>query len=368
MYFGNPDETGLNRCLWELVANSAEQHLMGKCSSIVVTIHNDDSISVEDDGPGVSTAVDVKYKAPFIELAFTCLNYAYKAPSEARFAVSGLTGVGAKCVNAVSEWMRIETGSRGEWFCIRFAKGRVNEPLHRVAGPGAAQGTNIRFKPDPEIFKRATFNRQLIAHVLQPLAILHPALDVWLIDERSNSKSRPLVWQLNYPGGIAHYLKTVTAGHWTIHPDPVVFIAEANGIKCALGFQFTYSTNCFIQNFANCAPTTMGGTHVDGFLLGLAEALNRVVTDLPAFSPHDLRSGLFAVVAVWLTAPRYGGSTKDSLINTEVEEFTRNMTRNGLERWIVSPSQEAERVIDWLDKERRRRVAGTNDSADKIAD
>ncbi|HWQ91873.1 MAG TPA: ATP-binding protein [Clostridia bacterium] len=209
----------MSRCVFELLANSLEQHLGGRCSSVVVTIHEDSSLSVSDDGPGIPTVLDPRHNAPFIELAFTTLNYTYKEKLE-KFPVIGLAGVGAKCVNAVSEWMQVDTCSDSGCFRIAFSRGKLSKSLHELEESACTRGTTIRFKPDREIFGQATFDRNALANMLQPLAVLHPGFDVWLVDERPNLKNRPLVWQYCYPNGIADFLKTADLGHFKIPSDP----------------------------------------------------------------------------------------------------------------------------------------------------
>ncbi|HWQ91876.1 MAG TPA: hypothetical protein VN673_09400 [Clostridia bacterium] len=134
---------------------------------------------------------------------------------------------------------------------------------------------------------------------------------------------------------------------------------EAHGIRCALGFQFAESASSLIQSFVNSSPTRLGGTHLDGFLLGLTEALNKDSSQRRPFKPHELRTGLFAVVGVWLSAPQYGGATKDELINTEVETFVRELALEGVGHWLADPERNAEWVVQFLD-EQRRRVEGAD--------
>lgn len=352
MYIGDPDETGLIRCVFELLANSIEQHLAGLCSTVLVTVHSDGSLSVEDDGSGIPTTLDPEYDAPFIELAFTALDYAAKQDERVKPFVIGLAGVGAKCVNALSEWMRIDTGNTTGWFHIEFSKGRVIERLRETRDPGRRHGTTIRFKPDPEIFHQATFSQGALEDILHSIAVLHPGFDVWLMDERPNRRNLPLTRQFFYSNGIADFLNAATSVYPRASLAPVAFTGEANGIRCALGFCFTESSDTLIQSFVNDQRTRLGGTHLTGFLLGVADALNSIARLQRPLRPNEVRSGLVAFIGVWLTGPRYGGSTKDELINAEVELFVRNLTRDNIERWIAG-SHISDWVIDFIEEQRQ---------------
>src|SRR4051812_29107981 len=169
---GGTDERGLNTCITELLANSVEQHLEGKCSSLAVTLHEDGSVTVKDDGPGISIALTPELNLPFLQMAFTCLNYRRDPTLRLRQRTMGSAGVGAKCVNAVSEWMQINTAPGGEAYDIAFACGKATEGLRKLGHAG--KGTTIRFKPDPEIFQTLSFDRDFLAVTLEHIAMLHP--------------------------------------------------------------------------------------------------------------------------------------------------------------------------------------------------
>jgi DNA gyrase subunit B len=346
MYIGGTDERALNTCVMQLVGNSVEQHLQGRCASLTLTLHDDGSASVQDDGPGISVRIDPQFNVPFIELALTTFNYQPEGHWLRPYRVFP-AGVGAKCVNFVSEWMRITTTMSGEEFQIAFCRGILSEPLRKIGGPGATRGTKIVFKPDSEIFGKASFDRNTLAKELEPLAFLHPGFDVWLVDERPNPANRPLVSRFWHPNGIADYLRNLRTHDWLMRCTPVVINGELGEIRYAIGFQFSETPDTFLSSFVNSSPTLKGGTHVRGFLLGLTETLNRVRGQQPAFNSGEIRLGLSAVVGVWLVDPHYGGAAKDELINPAVEDVVRKATAKGVDDGL------AEQVIDFVDRQRR---------------
>lgn len=352
MYIGGTDQRALNNCVLEVLANSIEEHLAGRGSLIAVAIHGDGSLSVTDEGGGISVAPHPQHQIPFIELALTTLNVPddyLKRP----YRVLGNCGVGTKCVNAVSEWMRINTVSEGREYEMQFTRGGIKVSLRQAPEPRLARGTIIRFKPDPEIFKELTFDRNFLAARLDQLAVLHPGLSLVLEDERPNPAGKALRSLFHYPNGISDFLKNSCTGTAWLQPEPLVLKSNADGMRIALGFQFTDTGNVSVLSFANSSPTSQGGVHVQGFLNGVAEVFNAVLKPDPAFQPDDLHTGLNAIIAVWLTNPHYGGSTKDELINPEVETAVRELTSQGVKQWAMKSGEQAKWLIESLDEARR---------------
>lgn len=355
MYIGGTDQRALNCCVLELIANSIEEHLAGRGSLITVAIHDDGSLSVTDEGGGISVAPHSQHQIPFIELALTTLH----VPDDylkRKYRVLGNCGVGTKCVNAVSEWMQVNTVWEGREYEIKFALGGIKEPLRQAPEPRLARGTVIRFKPDPDIFKALTFDRNFLAVRLDQLAVLHAGLSVVLEDERPNAAGRPLTSLYHYPNGITDFLKITCLGSTWRQAEPIVIRSEADGMRITLGFQFTETGNVSIQSFVNSSPTSRGGVHVLGFFKGLADALNGLTKPSPEFQPDDLRIDLNAFVAVWLTNPYYGGSTRDELINPEVESAVRELTVRGVEQWAKESCKQAKWLIESLDNVRRAKT------------
>lgn len=353
MYIGGTDQGALNSCVLEVLANSIEEHLAGRGSVITVAIHADGSLSVTDEGGGISAAPHAQSKIPFIEWALTTLH----VPDDGRrpYRVLGHCGVGTKCVNAVSEWMRVTTVWEGCQYEIDFARGGIKEPLRKARDLSMARGTIVRFKPDPKVLKALTFDRNYLAVRLNQLAFLHPDLAFVLEDERPNLIQKPLRSLYHYPDGISDILRITSAEQtWR---QPLVLKSDTGGMRIALGFQFSDTGNVSILSFANSGPTNRGGVHEQGFFKGLADAFNALSGLDPKLEPDDLRKGVNAVIAVWLTEPYYGGSTKDELINPEVEIAVRELTARGVEKWAKQAEQQVKWLIESLDESRRPKTA-----------
>jgi DNA gyrase subunit B len=355
MYIGGTDQRALNCCVLELIANSIEEHLAGRGSVITVTIHDDGSLSVTDEGGGISIAPHPKHQMPFIQLALTTLlviDDNLKRP----YRVLGHCGVGTKCVNAVSEWMRVNTVWEEHEYEMQFTRGSIQEPLRQAPEPRLARGTIVRFKPDPEIFKSLSFDRNFLAARLDELAVLHPGLALVLQDERPNPARKPLTSLYHYLNGITDYLNVSSIGATWRQPEPVVLKSEAHGMRIALGFQYTDAGNTSILSFANSSPTSRGGVHMRGFFKGLADAFNAVSKPDREFQPDDLRTGLNGFVAVWLTDPYYGGATKDELINPEVEAAVCELIVRGVTQWAAESGEQVKWLIESLDEGRRAKI------------
>jgi Type IIA topoisomerase (DNA gyrase/topo II, topoisomerase IV), B subunit len=351
MYIGGTDERALSNCVSELIDNSVEHHLAGSCSSIIVTVHGDGSVSVRDDGPGISVTVDAGEEISYVEMAFTTLLMPGHQPKPP-YRV-GPDGVGAKCVNAVSEWMAVTTVSNGEEFQIAFARGKVKEPLRKCSEPNSKRGTTIRFRPDPEIFGDKTFDSNALTRNLEQIAMLHPGLDLWFVDERPNSANRALVSHFLFPNGSADYLNLILPNEMRIHSgEPVQISGEEAGVKVNVAFQFTESINTWILSFVNSCELIRGGTHVAGFLRGLTDAVNQFVGQRRRFEPHEVRIGLSAIVSVWLANPMYARATRSELINPQAEEVVRKLTFEKVRAWIAEIQGSDDWFIERLDEQR----------------
>jgi DNA gyrase subunit B len=349
MYIGRLDEKGLTNCVTELLANSVEQHLAGLCTAITLTIHEDGSASVKDDGPGISVMPVAGHGVAFLELAFTTLNSPRRNHP---YHVMGMAGVGAKCVNALSEWMIVNTCSANEEFEIAFARGKVKEPLRKVSESTVPRGTLIRFKPDVEIFNQATFSSSTLTRILQEVAMLYPGLRVHFMDQRSNSANRGLASHFHFPNGGVDYLRLLHEPEIKIHPEPIQIAGEDAGVKVSIAFQFVESMSTRILSFVNSSLSPRGGTHVAGFLRGLADAVNHFTGPRRRFQPHEIRVGLSAIVSVWLGEPKYAGAAKWELINPEVEAVVHRLSVEKIRWWIAEMQDAADTFIDQLNEQR----------------
>src|SRR5437764_7463837 len=246
MYIGDPDECGLHHGVCEVLDNSVDEHLAGFCKKIEVAIHVDGSISIRDDGRGIPVDMHPKFKIPAVELVLTNLHAGGKFGQGAYKYSGGLHGVGAKCVNALSDWFKVEVSRDGKVYYMEFARGVTIRKLE-IIGKSKQTGTLITFKPDPTIFTITTeFNFDILANRLRELAFLNPGLEIVLKDERNEKTERFI-----YKDGIEEFVRQIGKNKQVIHPKPIVLSARKDDIflDCVLQYNDTYTDQ--ILCFAN---------------------------------------------------------------------------------------------------------------------
>src|SRR5690349_4455916 len=216
MYIGDPDERGLHHCVFEVLDNSIDEHLAGFCSRIEVNIHVDGSVSIRDNGRGIPVDMHPKFKMPAVELVLTNLHAGGKFGQGAYKYSGGLHGVGAKCVNALSDWFKVEVSRDGKVYAMQFVRGITTEKL-QVIGKSKGTGTLITFKPDATIFTITTeFKFEILANRLRELAFLNPGIEIVLTDDRSEKSER-----FYYRDGIEEFVKQLGRNKQVLHPKPI---------------------------------------------------------------------------------------------------------------------------------------------------
>jgi DNA gyrase subunit B len=361
MYIGDPDERGLHHCVFEVVDNSIDEHLAGFCSKIEVTIHIDGSVSVRDNGRGIPVEMHPKFQMPAIELVLTNLHAGGKFGQGAYKFSGGLHGVGAKCVNALSEWFKAEVTRNGKVYLIAFSRGKTTRKLEVI---GEVQnkkhsGTLITFLPDPEIFTITTeFKFDILATRLRELAFLNKGLEIHLTDERTESRRKEI---FVYKEGIREYVKDLGKTKQLIHPEPIIisgmreFQVDDKTEVCYVDIvlQYTDAYSEYIQCFANSIANSDGGMHLEGFKTGLTNAIknyakanNLVKEKDPDLTGDDLREGLVCVLSVKLTNPRFSSQTKGKLVNNEIKPVVQSVIYEGLSRFCEENPSIAKKVID----------------------
>jgi len=362
MYIGDPDERGLHHCVYEVIDNSIDEHLAGFCKNIDVTIHVDGSISIKDDGRGIPVDIHPKFGIPAIELVLTNLHAGGKFNQNVYKYSGGLHGVGAKCVNALSEWFKVEVYRDGKVYYMEFARGKTVRKLE-VIGKSKHTGTLITFKPDPEIFTQKTeFKFDILATRLRELAFLNPGLKITLTDEREENKKEVFF----YRNGIEEFVRQLGANKQLLHPKPIAIsgkreIEIESGeqgkkndivyVDCVIQYNDSYTEQ--ILCYANSIANTDGGTHLTGFRTALTRAINQYArqNDLikekdPAISGEDVREGLVAVVSVKLPNPRFESQTKVKLVNTEIEGVVSSVVYEGLLDYFEKNPSVAKKIIE----------------------
>jgi DNA gyrase subunit B len=356
MYIGDPDERGLHHSVFEVLDNSIDEHLAGHCDKIDVTVHVDGSVSIRDNGRGIPVDMHPKWKMPAVELVLTNLHAGGKFGQGAYKYSGGLHGVGAKCVNALSDWFKVEVSRDGKVYSMEFARGVTTKKLG-VIGQSKHTGTLITFKPDPTIFTITTeFKFDILANRLRELAFLNPGVEISLTDERSEKAETFL-----YKNGIEEFVRQLGRNKQVLHPKPIVLSGkrqtEVDGkqddvfVDCVM--QYTDSYNDQILCFANSIANTDGGTHLTGFRSALTRAINQYAKQNnllkekdPAISGDDVREGLVCVLSVKLPNPRFESQTKVKLVNTEIDGIVSSIVYDGLMTHFDANPSVAKKVID----------------------
>ncbi len=357
MYIGDPDERGLHHCVFEVLDNSIDEHLAGHCNHIVVSINVDGSVSIRDDGRGIPVDMHPKFKMPAVELVLTNLHAGGKFGQGAYKYSGGLHGVGAKCVNALSDWFKVEVSRDGKVYFMEFERGKTMRPLE-VIGKSKSTGTLITFKPDATIFTITTeFKFDLLANRLRELAFLNPGVEITLTDERLDNKSEKFL----YKDGIEEFVRQLGRNKQVIHPKAIVVngkrSAKVEGkdedvfVDCVLQYNDSYSDQMLF--FANSIPNPDGGTHSTGFRSALtrvinqyAKANNLIKEKDPSLSGDDVREGLVCVLSVKLPHPRFESQTKVKLVNTEVDGIVASIIYDGMMTFFDGNPSVAKKVVE----------------------
>ncbi len=341
MYIGDTHERGLHHCVFELVDNAIDESLAGYCTEINVTIHLNGSCSVEDNGRGIPVDIHPVYKISALELVMTNLHAGGKFGKGAYQVSGGLHGVGAKCVNAVSEIFEVEVRRDGSVYHMGFSKGKTTHPLAVIA-QSKRTGTKITFLPDPEIFEETReFKYDILAKRLRELAFLNPGIHIELSDERVEKSE-----VFSFDKGIAQYVSYLNRGKNVLHADPIMFSGSSvitdhqgkQGRICVdVAMQYNDGFSDQIYAYANSIFNIEGGTHLSGFRTALTRVINNygknnnLLKDKdPALMGEDVREGLTAIISVKVPEPRFEGQTKTKLSNSEVDGIVQKIVGDNL--------------------------------------
>jgi DNA gyrase subunit B len=353
MYIGDPDERGLHHMVFEVLDNSIDEHLAGYCTKIEVAVHVDGSVSVRDNGRGIPVDMHPKFKMPAVELVLTNLHAGGKFGQGAYKYSGGLHGVGAKCVNALSDWFKVEVSRDGKVYAMGFERGKTTQKLEVIGEVKSKKstGTLITFAPDPTIFTITTeFKFERLGSRLRELAFLNPGLEITLEDERGDSPKKETFL---YKHGIEEFVKQLGENKQVIHPKPVVLSRQRDEVFVDVVLQYNDSYNDQILPFANSIPNPDGGTHLTGFRTALTKAVNQYAKSNgllkdkdPAISGDDVREGLICVLSIKLPNPRFESQTKVKLVNTEIDGIVNSVVYDGLMTFFDQNPPIAKRIFD----------------------
>ena len=346
MYIGNVDVAGLHHLVYEVVDNSIDEAMAGYCTKINVTIHDDNSVSVLDNGRGIPVGIHKKEKIPAVEVVMTKLHAGGKFDNHSYKVSGGLHGVGVSVVNALSSFLEVEIFTEGKRYFQSYERGKKTCELTQK-GKSRKQGTRVHFVPDPQIFEITEFTYDVLVRRLKELAFLNKGLKIIIEDERSDTKE-----EFYHKGGIIDFVKYINRRHSALHKKPIFMEGTKNDIQIEVAIQYndTYTEKIF--SFANNINTTEGGFHLIGFKAGLTRTINQYASNgnLPKnlqakITGDDVREGLTAIISVRIPNPQFEGQTKTKLGNSEVKGIVESLVNEKLSTFFEENPSIAKKII-----------------------
>jgi DNA gyrase subunit B len=377
MYIGDPaTERGLHHAVFEVLDNSIDEHLAGHCNFITISLNSDGSLTVEDDGRGIPVDIHEKSGIPAVELVLTRLHAGGKFGQGAYKFSGGLHGVGAKCVNALSDWFKCEIRRDGKVYLIEFERGKTTRPLEVIGelDDTSETGTKITFFPDTTIFTGGIeFNFDYLLARLRELAFLNPGVKIHLVDERGDKERSK---EFYYEDGIVEFVRQMGENKELAHADPIVLRGKRmveidddgktleDECYADVVLQYTGDYHENILCFANSIPNGDGGAHLSGFRGALTRAINnyakanKLLKDKdPALSGEDAREGIMAVISVKHPNPRFSSQTKEKLVNNEVEGVVGSIVYEGMTAFFEENPAVAKKLVEKVLNAARAREA-----------
>ncbi|WP_332634404.1 DNA topoisomerase (ATP-hydrolyzing) subunit B [Halalkalibacter flavus] len=349
MYIGSTSARGLHHLVWEIVDNSIDEAMAGYCDTIKVTIEEDNSITVEDNGRGIPVGIHEKMGRPAVEVIMTVLHAGGKFGGGGYKVSGGLHGVGASVVNALSTILEVNVHREGKIHYQKYEKGVPAADLE-VIGETEKRGTVIHFKPDAEIFQETTtYDFDTLATRLRELAFLNKGLTIVIEDKREDGKEA----KYHYEGGIASFVEHLNRSKEVLHEEPIHIESEKDGLNVEVAVQYNDSYTSNIYSFANNINTHEGGTHESGFKTGLTRVINDYArknslfkeTD-PNLTGDDVREGLTAIISVKIPDPQFEGQTKTKLGNSEARTITDSLFSEHFSRFLIEHPQVARKIVE----------------------
>ncbi|MFZ1705642.1 MAG: DNA topoisomerase (ATP-hydrolyzing) subunit B [Saprospiraceae bacterium] len=353
MYIGSTDYKGLHHLVWEVIDNSIDEHLAGYCTHIETVIHKDNSVSVTDDGRGIPTGMHEKLQKSALEVVMTVLHAGGKFDKNTYKVSGGLHGVGVSCVNALSEFVRVEVQREGKIFEQEYSKGIPLGPVNEI-GKSDETGTKVTFRPDHTIFETLEYTFTILANRIRELSYLNKGLRLSLTDEREVLEDGSFRHQDFYSeGGLKEFVKYLDESRTPLIEDPIHVIGKEDNVEVevAMVYNTGYQENIF--SFVNNINTRDGGTHVAGFRRAVARLFKQYGDDNNLFSKlkvtiqgEDFKEGLTAIISVKVPEPQFKGQTKGELGNSEVTGIVSRCVGDVLKAYLEENPMQARRIID----------------------
>ena len=347
MYIGDIGERGLHHLIWEILDNSVDEAMAGYARNVSVIIHDDGSVTIEDDGRGIPVDIHPETGRPAVEMVFTMLGAGGKFEKKAYTYSGGLHGVGASVVNALAEWLVVEVYRDGKIYRQEYKRG---EPLYdlKVVGTTTKRGTRVTFKPDPEIFETTRIKFDIVDKRIRELAYLNPEVRFYLKDERIDKE---IVYK--FERGIEELVEYLSQAKEPLFGDIVRIKGEKDKVVVDIAFRYVKDYKEMVDSFVNNIKTVEGGTHVTGFRSGLTKAVMRLADGLKLskelrniFSGEDIREGLVAVVSCKVPEPQFEGQTKTKLGNQNVKTIVDSIVYDYLTEFFDKNKEILKIIVD----------------------
>ena len=367
MYIGSTDQRGLHHLIYEIVDNSVDEFMGGYCSSVSITIQEDGSVLVTDDGRGIPIDKHPATGMTALETVMTTLHAGGKFGGKAYAVSGGLHGVGASVVNALSKWVKVAVYREEKIFRQEYSRGITQGEMTSEDDPdgkNSATGTTIEFMPDIDIFSELVFDFAVLSNRFKEMAYLNKGLEISFKSDWHTSR-----WPNNevtyyFDGGISSFVRGLNQKRGVVHEEPIYVEKDFEGTKVEVALQYNDSYSEFVYAFANCINTEDGGTHVTGFRSALTRVLNdfgrksKLIKDNePNLAGEDTREGITAVISVKLKDPQFEGQTKNKLGNPEARTQVETVLGEALQIFLEDNPKEAKAIIDKCMTSQRAREA-----------
>jgi len=348
MYIGSTSGKGLHHLVWEVVDNSIDEALAGFCNKIEVVVHENNSVTVIDNGRGIPVGENTKLKKSTLEVVMTVLHAGGKFGGEGYKVSGGLHGVGVSVVNALSELVIVQVRREGKVFQQEYRKGAPQYDI-KVIGESEETGTKVTFQPDPEIFTETTvFDYETLQSRIRELAFLNKGIEIVLTDERTGVSN-----SYKYDGGIIEFVRYLNRNREPLHENPIYVEGIKDGIQAEISLQYNDGYNENIYSFANNINTHEGGTHESGFKSALTRIINdysrkmNLIKDNDSnFSGDDVREGLTAIISVKIREPQFEGQTKTKLGNSEVRGIVESLFAEKMQQFMDENPAVSRKIVE----------------------
>lgn len=367
MYIGSQDQRGLHHLIYEIVDNSVDEFMAGYSSTVNITIQEDGSVLVTDDGRGIPVDDHQTTGMTALETVMTTLHAGGKFGGKAYAVSGGLHGVGASVVNALSEWVKVSVYREDKIFRQEYSRGITQTEMTSESNPdgkNSETGTTIEFMPDTDIFSELVFDFAVLSNRFKEMAYLNKGLEISFKSDWHSSR-----WPNNevtyyFDGGISSFVRGLNQKRGVVHEEPIYVEKDFEGTKVEVALQYNDSYSEFVYAFANCINTEDGGTHVTGFRSALTRVLNdfgrksKLIKDNePNLAGEDTREGITAVISVKLKDPQFEGQTKNKLGNPEARTQVETVLGEALQIFLEDNPKEAKAIIDKCMTSQRAREA-----------